>query len=136
MAGKARDFPALRPTRREYTPGVYPETQFTALNGSVTRVAYGNRRSQSTLELGFTAISDKQAGEILKLYEKVNGDWDFIVFYENNGLIGLDTSKDLYVYTRERASGLRWRFAEPPVITSIYPGLSDVSCSFVAYLDD
>ena len=136
MAGKSRSFPNLRPTSREYSPGVYPETQFTALNGAVTRVAYGNRRSQSTLSLGFTALSDKEVGEILDLYEKVNGEWDFIVFYQNNGLIGLDTEEDLYVFTRERASGLRYRFAEPPVITSIYPGASNVSCSFVAYLDD
>ena len=136
MANKAHTFPKLKPTSREYRPGVYPETQFTALNGAITRVAYGNRRSKSTLKLGFKMLSDSQVVEILDLYEKVNGEWDFIVFYKNNGLIGTDTDEDLYVYMRERAEGLRYRFAEPPTVVSAPLGRSNVSCSFVAYLDD
>ena len=32
-------------------------------------------------------------------------------------------------------SGLRWRYTQAPQVTSIYRGISNVSCSFVACLD-
>jgi len=129
------NFPSLRPSTREYTPGVFPQTEFTALNGAVTRIAYGNRRSQATLKLGFKCLSDPDVVKILDCYEAANGEWRPIVFFSNGPLKGLDDGGDLYIYMRERASGLKYRFAEPPTVVSVYPGRSDVSCSFVAYLD-
>ena len=129
------DFPRLNPSSREYSPGTYPETKFQALNGAVTRIAYGNRSSASTMTMGFKALSDDEAMSIIRCYESANGSWNGIRFWTDRGLAGIENGSDLYYQYRERDANLKWRFDGPPVIKTIYPGLHDVNCRFVSYID-
>jgi len=231
-------FPALAPTARSYSPGEFASTEFKALNGSITKLRYGNRRHNSTLSLTFANISDVNAALILEHYSTitVSGDWasflpdtnttvyefrsvgmpqllavaeystrytgvweqqntgqvlayyngtnytslyasniagrtaPFIVggvtqkvvftkaaFYmvdPNNGgpwnvyyiqayqyqpvLVNVATagvSGSLVSWMEESASGLRWRYASPPKVSSVKRGLSTVECEFIANLD-
>lgn len=127
-------FPSIKPTSRSYTPGRFPQTEFTALNGATTVMRYGSRRTDAELTLGFENITDDQATSILQNYESVNGVWDNVTFTANDGAAGASSS--LQAYLREvGGSGLRWRYAEPPTVTSVFPGISNVSCKFVGILD-
>jgi len=127
-------FPSIRPSSRSYSPGEYPQTDFTAQNGAVTVVRFGSRRANAELALGFENITDDQAAAILKNFEAVNSVWDYVTFTGTDGAVG--ASSDLQRYLREvGGSGLRWRYSGAPSVTSVIPGRSSVQCKFVGVLD-
>ena len=133
------NFPDIEPTSRNYTPGIYPQTEFVAQNGAKTVIRYGNKKVNAKLSLGFTNITDSQANEILTLYETVNSVYDFINFsFQNkNALAGVNTLALRQTISQKNDNGykLRYRFDGPPTLTSVKPGISNVQCKFVACLD-
>ena len=127
----------ITPTSRNYSPGEFPQTVFEAQNGAKTVLRYGNKRVNASLSLSFKNITDNQAAQILASYENINSDWDYLNFNGTDVLKGIEpTTSTLKTYVRESNSGLRWRYAKAPQVSSgTYPGVSNVSCSFVACLD-
>ena len=140
MTVSAVDFPAVKPSSRSFSPGEYPSTTFESLDGTKTHLRYGNKRVNATLTLTFSNISDAEAGLIIANYENVMSEYDFVRFKDENAAIGIDSSF-LKQEIRDNAGtgqtklGLRWRYSRPPSVTSVQPGISNVSCSFVACLD-
>ena len=130
---EARSFPALVPTGRSYTPGVFPEQQFQSQNGSVIRVQYGNQRYSSSLSLTFANITDASAASILENYVAVMGDDKYVVFTDSNVAAGVSTV--LVPWIQETNSLLRWKYASPPSVESIKPELSTVTCEFIGELE-
>jgi hypothetical protein len=146
-------FPNVKPSSRSFSPGEFPQTVFEAQNGAKSFIRYGNKRVNATLSLGFSNISDEKAAEIITNYVSVAGDPDkYIYFGRANGTAGLDvtlgTSNQLEDYIKGyddsqywlnpedgSSGGLRWRYSGPPKVTSVQPGISNVSCSFVGCLD-
>tara|TARA_R100000458_G_C8277009_1_gene252452 strand:- start:512 stop:952 length:441 start_codon:yes stop_codon:yes gene_type:complete len=137
-------FPSIKPTSRSFNPGVYPSTTFESLNGTKTHLRFGNNRVNATLTLGFSNITDAQAALIIDHYDDVNGVWDYVKFTTEDGAAGISDSGTGNLLTKEitggsgtgeTRKGLRWRYASPPTVTSVYPGISNVSCSFVGCLD-
>ena len=140
----ARSFPTIKPTSRSFSPGIYPSTDFESLDGTKTHLRFGNKRVNATLTLGFSNISDGEAGLILAHYDDVNADWDYVKFTSDNGTAGIVDPGSGNFLTKEIAGddntgrtrlGLKWRYASPPSVTSTFRGRSNVSCSFVACLD-
>jgi hypothetical protein len=139
------EFPRnIRPTSRSYNPGIFPSTDFKSLDGTRTHLRYGNKRVDSSLQLSFTNISDNEAYLILENYRLVNSVWEYVVFDQTSGLAGVggdghtmpdESLGNLAAYIDEAPSGLRWRYSGPPTVTSVFPGISNVNCSFVACLD-
>jgi len=130
----------ITPTSRNYSPGEYPQSVFEAQNGAKTVLRYGNKRVNASLSLSFKNVTDDQAAQILVNYENINSDWDYLDFNGTNVLDGLvaggSASYSLSTYVREAVSGLRWRYSKAPQVSSgTYPGVSNVSCSFVACMD-
>jgi len=129
----AVSFPALVPSSRSYEPGVFPETQFQAQNGAVVRVRYGNQRTGSRLSLTFANITDTNASLILQNYVDVMDDDNYAEFTSSNVAAGVG---DLLVpWIRETNSLLKWKYASPPSVTSVKPGLSTVTCEFIGELE-
>jgi len=141
----AQPFPTVKPTSRSYNPGTYPSTTFESLDGTKTHLRFGNKRVNATLTLGFSNITDAEAALILENYEDVNSTWDYVTFTSTDGVAGVSDSKEvdgqtnpassLQSLVKEGGAGLLWRYSEPPKVTSVYLGISNVSCSFVACLD-
>ena len=127
----------ITPTTRNYSPGEFPQTVFEAQNGAKTVLRYGNKRVNASLSLSFKNIDDDQAAQILANYENINSDWDYLDFNGTDVLKGIEpTTSTLKTYVKESSSGLRWRYAKAPQVSSgTYPGVSNVSCSFVACMD-
>ena len=127
----------ITPTSRNYSPGEFPQSVFEAQNGAKTVLRYGNKRVNASLSLSFKNIDDDQAAQILANYENINSDWDYLDFNGTDVLKGIEpTTSTLKTYVRESNSGLRWRYAKAPQVSSgTYPGVSNVSCSFIACLD-
>ena len=129
----AISFPAIKPTSRAYSPGEFPQTEFQAQNGAVTVLRFGSRRVNSELSLGFDNITDSEASSILANYEAVNRVWEHVTFTSGDGSVGAGA---LVGYIEESGgSGLRWRYAEPPSVASIKPGICSVQCKFIGVLD-
>ena len=129
----AVSFPALVPSSRSYTPGVFPEQQFQAQNGAVVRVRYGNQRYSSSLSLTFANIIDSKAELILENYVAVMGDDKYVKFTDSNVAAGAST--ELVPWITETNSLLKWKYASPPSVTSVKPGLSTVTCEFIGELE-
>ena len=130
----ARAFPAIKPTSRSYSPGEYPQTVFEAQNGTTTVVRFGSRRVNAELSLGFDNITDANAAKFLDHYRNVNADWDYATFTTGDVAVGAGSS--LADYIREvGGSKLRWRYSEPPSVSSVFPGRSSVRCAFRGFLD-
>ena len=131
MAGIS--FPPLVPSQRSYEPGGYAEEVFTARNGAVTRLRYGNQRSSSRLSLGFDNISDANAALILANYEQVTQPGNWVDFSAANVAAG--ASAQLVPWFTESSSSQHWRYSKPPSVTSVRPGISSVNCEFVGELE-
>tara|TARA_R110002012_G_scaffold266641_1_gene450263 strand:+ start:582 stop:983 length:402 start_codon:yes stop_codon:yes gene_type:complete len=129
----AVSFPALVPTSRSYTPGVFPEQQFQSQNGAVVRVRYGNQRYSSTLSLTFANITDEKAESILENYVEVMGDDKYAAFTKDNVAAG--ASEALIPWISETNSLLKWKYASPPSVQCVKPGLSTVTCEFIGELE-
>ena len=140
----ARAFPSIKPTSRSYTPGRYPSTDFESLDGTKTHIRFGNKRVNAKLSLGFSNITDSDAGLILSHYDDVMSVYDYVKFTNANGSAGIiDPNSGHFLRkeihnnagTGETRLGLKWRYDGPPQVTSVYPGRSNVECKFVACLD-
>ena len=140
----AQSFPSIKPTSRRFTPGTYPSTDFESLDGTKTHIRYGNKRVNATLTLGFSNITDGQVGLILDNYDDVMATYNFVKFSVNNATAGIIDPGSGNFLTKEIArddgtglteKGLKWRYSQPPSVTSTFKGMSNVSCSFVACLD-
>ena len=124
----------IAPSSRSYKAGEYPQEVFESQNGSKSIIRYGNKAVNATLSLGFTNISDADALSIVTNYKSVNSDWDYVVFGTTRGMQGVE-DKDLRAEIYGDSEGTRWRYSGPPSVTSVQPGINNVSCSFVACLD-
>jgi hypothetical protein len=127
-------FPSgLKPTSRSYRPGKFPQIAFEALNGATTMIRYGQKPYNAELTLTFANITDFDALRIVNHYEERMANFSSVTFDRTSGLAGL--SSELSEQVSESASGLRWRYAEPPQVESVYPDISTVTCTFIGYLD-
>ena len=126
-----RKFPELTPTSRSYTPGRQSETVFQSQNGASVLVQFGGRFVNSQMELIFANINDQDAKAILAHYESVLDD-DYVTFSDTRGLGGMNATLQAGIQTGKEL--LRYRYSNPPQLTSVYPGVSTVKCSFVGLL--
>ena len=124
----------IAPSSRSFKAGEYPQAVFEAQNGAKSIIRYGNKQVNATLTLGFTNISDADALSIVTNYKNVNSDWDNVVFGTTRGMQGVE-DKDLRAEIYGDSEGTRWRYSAPPSVTSVQPGINNVTCSFVACLD-
>jgi hypothetical protein len=133
----AISFPALVPSGRSYSPGIFPEQQFQAQNGAVVRVRYGNQRYSSSLSLTFANITDENAEKILQNYVDVMNDDNYAEFTKDNVAATTTTGEPgvLTPWISETNSLLKWKYASPPSVQSVKPGLSTVSCEFIGELE-
>ena len=148
--GTEINFPNIVPSSRSYKPGKRVESQFKGQDGSTTFVQLGYLFTDAELKLQFKNIPDSQAAEILDNYYSLQGD-DWLAFARNDhqgtglpvggwggldgdGKYGGELFKPLFNYVKGGYTHLRWRYAGPPQITSVYPGVSTVSCQFTGFL--
>lgn len=125
-------FPDIKPSARTYTPGQFPQTEFRAQNGALSILRYGNRRVDSTLSLEFRNITDDKAALIIQNYEDVNSQNNNVTFTQATGASGASTAYSNFI--RENGTGLKWRYAGPPQVTSVVKNRCTVVCEFVGNL--
>ena len=138
MAGQPVAFPSIRPSKRTFTHGEYPNRIFRAQNGASVAIRFGDRPSECKLQLQFRNISDAQANEILENYEAINGTWDYVNFNASPRSMEAGVSS---VAMKQRLRGtntgteVRYRYASPPQVDFVFMDRCNVSCEFIGYID-
>lgn len=107
-------FPALIPSTRTFTPGIYPHTVFAGMSGKSNRVRNSNAMLQSQLRLSFMAITEAQMLSILTHYNGQQG--SFLSFPLPSAVWSGGTASDFEL------SGYGWIYREPPTVEDLMCG--------------
>ena len=125
-------FPSYIPTRRNFTPGIFPQKIFRTLGGVSAKRTFGNVAYGAKLELEFTNIADDKTQAIIVHYQyQTQRNQRFRL--SNSILIGM--AAPLFE-TVKAYSTLRWEYEGPPAIESIFPGISVVSLTLIGEIRD
>jgi len=134
------DFPEIVPTARSMSPGDFASKVFRSQSGVESRVQYGNRAFNKTLDLEYSNITEANAAAIHDHYLACKGTLSFFslslktnsgneTFHINDG--GGSTSNRFGA----NAFGLRYHYAEPPQFNSVKPGRMSVTIKLVGVLE-
>jgi hypothetical protein len=105
-------FPALIPSTRTYSPGVYPHTVHGVYDGSEARVRHSNTALGVRLRLFFPAITTAELLTVIAHYAGQSG--RFLPFAIPNDLLsGVTTPADF------TPAGHQWRYAAKPTVEDI-----------------
>ena len=120
-------FPTLTPSSRNFSPGDFPTKKFRSQSGSETRILYGSKRTGMKLSLGYKNISDANAELFLDDFEAQKGTYTAFAINEDlkGGWTGNSDALD---------SSDKWRYAGPPQVVQVKPGVSNVRVNLVGVL--
>ena len=125
-------FPSYIPTRRNFTPGVFPQKTFRTLGGVAAKRTFGNVAYGAKLELEFTNIIDDTVQAIIAHYQyQTQRNQRFQL--PDTVIAGMNNSLATSV---KAVSTLRWEYESPPAIESIFPGISVVSLTLIGEIRD
>jgi len=122
-------FPTLKPTARAYDSGDYPVKTFKAQSGAESRILYGSRRTNMSLDLSFDNITDAQAELFLDHYDETKGTYQTFTI-PSAVFDGWEGNSDAL----DAATGNSWRYSGPPALTSVRPGVSSVKVKLLGVL--
>jgi len=126
------DFPIIPPSARSIDPGDFPVKSFKAQNGSELRILYGNKRTGLKLSLEYKGLDDAKAQLFYEHFHQQKGTFGVFSFADETVRQGWEGDSEIF---GAEAWGNRWRYESAPVITNVYPGLSNVSVSLVGVLN-
>ena len=125
-------FPSYIPSRRNFTPGVFPQKTFRTLGGVAAKRTFGNVAYGAKLELEFTNITDDKVQAIIAHYQ--------FQTQRNQRFQLPDTvvasMSDSLASSVKAVSTLRWEYESPPAIESIFRGISVVSLTLIGEIRD
>lgn len=125
-------FPTLAPSSRQFSLGEFPVKTFRAMDGYEVRLLYGSKLTKNQMSLTYNAIPDQSAELFIKHYEDMRGSFEAFEFVDQKGpKTGWGADPQFIGAARY---GNKWRYEKPPTITSVRPGVSNVSVSLVAAL--
>jgi len=122
-------YPTLNPASRTFSPGDYPIKRFQSQSGVETRILYGSRRTNMTLDLSYENITDTEAEYFSTHYDEVKGTYQTFTL-PNEARAGWSASAS----TIDVVSGAAWRYSDAPTITAVRPGISTVQVKLVGVL--
>jgi len=134
----ASAFPEMKPSTRSMTMGDLPSKTYRAMSGATVRRAFGNKKTQYILKLQFKNIGDDNplrtdtgtVAQLLSHYDTANGTFDSFAL-GSKVFGGMSSTTKSYF----RNADVKWRYAKPPEVQSVYPGISNVSVELIGELD-
>ena len=128
-------FPSIAPSSRNFSPGNYPIKAFKAQSGAETRVLYGSKRTGMQLALSYKNISDANAELFLDHFDDMKGTYTtFDIVIEGVSPDVKSGWKGNADAIGAGASGNAYRYASPPKVTQVKPGISNVQVNLVGVL--
>ena len=125
-------FPSIVPSTRNFSPGDFPVKTFKSQSGAETRILYGSKRTGMKLALSYRNISDANAELFLDHYHEMKGTYTtFVVGSQTGAKEGWEGNADAL---GADAWGSAYRYASPPKVTQVKPGISNVQVNLVGVL--
>lgn len=126
------NYPSIAPTSRSYSAGNWPVKNFSAQDGAEVRILYGSRRYNHSVSLTYENIPDTIAEQFMQHYFEQLGTYrTFAVAMDSSKITaGWGGSTNFY----NAGTQTQYRYANPPALTSIYPGVSTMRIELVATL--
>ena len=122
-------FPSIVPSTRNFSPGDFPVKTFKSQSGAETRILYGSKRTGMKLALSYRNISDANAELFLDHYHEMKGTYTtFGVGSQTGAKEGWEGNADAL---GADAWGSAYRYASPPKVTQVKPGISNVQVNLV-----
>ena len=140
MSTQGPDFPQLVPTARSMSPGDFANKVFRSQSGIESRVQYGNKASNKTMDLDYNNITEADAAAIHDHYLACNGTLYYFGLPRNpksgNETFSVnDGSESMSNRFSVTPFGMRYRYAEPPQFSSVKPGRMSVTVKLIGVLD-
>jgi len=140
MSTAGPNFPNLVPTARSMSPGDYANKIFRSQSGVESRVQYGNRAFNKTLDLEYSNINETDAAAIHDHYLACNGTLYYFglpqkpksgneIFHVNDESTSTSNRYSVAPF------GMRYRYAEPPQFNSVKTGRMSVTVKLIGVLD-
>jgi hypothetical protein len=106
------NFPALKPTGRTFTQGIYPHTRHGVYSGREVRVRHSNTSVGNRLRLAFGMVS---TAEMLSVRDHYAGQLGGVLAFEipDDLLAGVNTPADF------TPAGHRWLYVGSPLVTDV-----------------
>ena len=136
----APSFPNFVPSSRKFEMGDYPVKAYRSLSGAIVRRVFGNKQFGYTLDLEFKNIGDtdelkQHSGNVVDIINHYNDTNGTVKSFQLNDRTFDGMSAELEARTQKPHDKIKWRYAEPPKIASVHPGISTVSVKLVGELD-
>ena len=134
-------FPTLTPNARRFSPGDFPIKRFKSQSGVETRVLYGSERTGMTMKLSYKNLTDANAELFINHYIDRKGTYSTFLMETavpaitgtEEGTRGGWAGSNVYG-TQSAQTGNKWRYAGPPQVTQVKPGISNVQVNLVGVL--
>ena len=120
-------FPALKPSSRNFSPGLVPLTSFKAMSGKETRVITGSAPVSHTCSISFQNISEAIVKQVLDHW------------YGRQGTaLAFTLPPEVWAGWSDYLSAVNaeqeWRYESVPAINAVSPGIMSVSVQLVSVL--
>lgn len=118
-------FPSLTPSARVWTPGQVPLATFVSAAGYEARVQLGAMDVGQSLSLSFDNRLEAAGKQITDHYAAAKGS---LFLFE----LPAEVYGGMASYGHIKPSASMWRYAGPPSVTYVAPGIVSVSVELVA----
>lgn len=127
----AEQFPRIKPTTRAFKLGSFPVKTYRALSGATVKRAFGDRATGYELQLGFDNISDDIAGQLMAHYTITSGGFERFTL-PIQVFAGMNEALRTYILA---PTSIKWEYAGPPEVQSVFFGINRVSITLLGELD-
>lgn len=127
----AEQFPGIKPTSRAFKLGSFPVKSYRALSGATVKRAFGNRATGYELQLGYDNISDATTEQLLAHYNGSSGGFERFTLPADL-FVGMTTTLRDYI---QAPTSIKWQYAAPPQVESVFTNRSRVSITLLGELD-
>lgn len=123
------EVPQVFPSSREFIPPSFPVTRARTQDGATVKRLWASQPAGGSLRLGFTNISDADANALANLWDRTKGT-RYNVTLPRRLFKGMDPA--LRNHLELNGLPLAWSFRDRPTITSVMPGISNITLDFKA----
>jgi hypothetical protein len=127
----ADQFPRIKPTGRAFRLGAFPTKVYRALSGATVKRSFGNRASGYQLQLSYDNINDATTEQLLAHYNATSGGFERFTLPADL-FAGMSDTLRGYI---QAPTSIKWEYAGPPEVQSVYNGRSQVSIELIGELD-
>ena len=130
------------PSTRSFKAGTWAVQAFTSMSGSETRILYGDKQVGAELVLTYIRISDEKVKLFFDHFAEMKGIYESFIFpvKESRNKRGWDAQSDVpetkYLSASLDDAEVIWRYKEPPQMTNVYPGYSDLTITLIGVTRD